>query len=71
MFECMGLFGQYIIVLPDKKAVIALTSATSVDFTNVTLSDLAAIIDMFNGGANGQAADALNLAWKHIIPALK
>ena len=33
--------------------------------------DLAAIIDMFNGGANGQAADALNLAWKHIIPALK
>ena len=71
MFECMGLFGQYIIVLPGKKAVIALTSATSVDFANVTLSDLYAIIEMFNGGATGQATDALNLAWRHIIPALQ
>ena len=70
MYECMGLFGQYIIVLPGKKAVIALTSATSVDFATVSLSDLSAIIDMFNGGANGQATDALTLAWKHVIPAL-
>ena len=70
MYQCTGLFGQYIIVLPGKKAVIALTSATSVDFANVSLSDLSAIIDMFNGGAAGQGTDALALAWKHIIPAL-
>lgn len=70
MFECMGLFGQYIIVLPGKKAVIAMTSATSVDFATVSLADLSALIDMFNGGATGQATDALTLAWKHIIPAL-
>lgn len=70
MFECMGLFGQYIIVLPEKKAVIALTSANSIDFSNVSLSDLAAIIEMFNGGATEQGTAALTLAWKHIVPVL-
>lgn len=61
-----GLFGQYIIVLPARKAVIALSSDTP-DFS---FSDPFELLNRLFAvtGANNSAP--VKLAWKHIIPAL-
>jgi CubicO group peptidase (beta-lactamase class C family) len=59
---CSGLFGQYIAILPTKKAVIALTT----DFPLTTATLLPLIQDQ--SAADG--TKALELAWEYIVPAL-
>ena len=67
---CVGLFGQYIIAIPSKQAVIAIVSDMPVLPSQADLSDLPGIIAAFTGGASAQAEDVLELTWKYIVPAL-
>jgi hypothetical protein len=54
-----GLLGQYIIVLPKKQAVIALTS------------DVLSFSQLLGSLAGTTQSEALlELTWKHLIPAL-
>ncbi len=63
-YMATGLFGQYIVVLPTKQAVIALSSDTPA----FTLSQLPEIFARINSAAQSEAV--LKLAWKHLLPAL-
>ena len=67
-YMAVGLFGQYIVVLPEKKAVIALTSAMPFDADNI-LKDLSKVMDMLNGNLDS-SVKPLELAWKYIVPEL-
>ena len=67
---CLGLFGQYIIAIPSKQAVIAIVSDMPVLPSQTDLSDLPGVIGAFTGGASAQAEDVLELTWKYIVPAL-
>ena len=66
-YMAVGLFGQYIVVIPEKKAVIALTSAMPFDADNI-LKDLSKVMELLGEGVDGKAP--LELAWKHIVPKL-
>lgn len=68
LYMAVGLFGQYIVVIPDKRAVIALTSAMPFDAGNI-LGDLPKIMDLLNGNLE-PSVKPLELAWKHIVPVL-
>ena len=68
MCMAMGLFGQYIILLPDRKAVVAVTSAMPFDADHL-LSDLPKVVELFSGGDDG-SEKSLELVWKYVVPAL-
>lgn len=68
LYMAVGLFGQYIIVIPDKNAVIALTSAVPFDTGNI-IGSLPKIMDLLNGDL-ASSVKPLELAWKHIVPVL-
>lgn len=65
-FMASGLFGQYIIVLPKKQAVIALSS----DIPFFSWSDPATLLLLLDNMAGLQSEALLELTWKHLIPAL-
>jgi len=67
-YMAVGLFGQYIIMIPNKKAVIALTSAMPFDADNI-LGDLSKVMDLLNGDLDS-SGKPLELAWKYIVPKL-
>jgi CubicO group peptidase (beta-lactamase class C family) len=58
-FMASGLLGQYIIVLPKKQAVIALTS---------DVLSFSQLLGSLVGTTQSEAL--LELTWKHLIPAL-
>ena len=68
LYMAVGLFGQYIVMIPNKKAVIALTSAMPFDADNI-LSDLSKVMDLLNGDLDS-SVKPLELAWKYIVPKL-
>mgnify|MGYP004555166533 CR=1 FL=1 len=68
LYMAVGLFGQYIVVIPGKKAVIAMTSAMPFDADNI-LKDLSKVMDLLNGNQDS-SVKPLELAWKHIVPEL-
>lgn len=68
LYMAVGLFGQYIVMIPDKKAVIALTSAMPFDADNI-LGDLSKVMDLLNGNVDS-GGKPLELAWKYIVPEL-
>ena len=59
---CSGLFGQYIAIIPEKKAVIAIT-------TDYPLTS-SALLPLINDQGQADGSAALSLAWKYIVPAL-
>ncbi len=59
---CSGLFGQYIAIIPEKKAVIAIT-------TDYPLTS-SALLPLMNDQGQADGTAALSLAWKYIVPAL-
>ena len=59
---CSGLFGQYIAIIPEKKAVIAIT-------TDYPLTS-SALLPLINDQSQADGSAALSLAWKYIVPAL-
>ena len=61
LYMAVGLFGQYIIMIPEKKAVIAVTS--DYELNVVTLAAMAS-------GGDYSDTPAMDLVWKHIIPVL-
>lgn len=68
MYMAVGLFGQYIVVIPDKKAVIALTSDVPFDTGNI-IGSLPKIMELLNGNLDS-SVEPLELAWKYIVPVL-
>lgn len=61
LYMAKGLFGQYIIVIPENKTVIALTT----DF-EISLSSVSSILL----GQVSDGSEALDLVWKYVIPVL-
>ena len=68
LYMAVGLFGQYIVMIPSKNAVIALTSAMPFDADNI-LGDLSKVMDLLNGDFDS-SVKPLELAWKYIVPKL-
>ena len=68
LYMAVGLFGQYIVVIPNKKAVIAMTSAMPFDADNI-LKDLSKVMDMLNGNLDS-IVKPLELVWKYVVPEL-
>lgn len=68
LYMAVGLFGQYIVVIPDKKAVIVMTSAMPFDADNI-LKDLSKVMALLNGDLDS-SVKPLELAWKYIVPEL-
>jgi len=61
-FMCSGMFGQRIIVLPSKKAVIVFASTFDMNAAN--------LLALVNDTSSVSGSEALSLVWEHIIPAL-
>lgn len=70
MYMAIGLFGQYLVMIPWKNAVIAMTSEMPVDLSKLTISDFSKVSTFFDGTINDQAEAPLELAWQYIFPAL-
>lgn len=68
LYMAVGLFGQYIVVIPYKKAVIVMTSAMTFDADNI-LKDLSKVMALLNGDLDS-SVKPLELAWKYIVPEL-
>jgi len=58
LYRAVGLFGQYIIVFPEEKAVIAITS------------EMPSVGSLINSFGTESPRIPLELAWKHIVPQL-
>lgn len=58
LYRAVGLFGQYIIMLPEKKAVIAITS------------EMPGVSSLITSFGTESPRIPLELAWKYIIPEL-
>lgn len=70
-FMATGLFGQYIIVLPARKAVIALASDAPFSFASFNpLVDGPKILSLLQGASASGNDALLDLVWQYILPAL-
>lgn len=58
LYRAVGLFGQYIIMLPEKKAVIAITS------------EMPSVSSLISSFGTESPRIPLELAWKYIVPEL-
>jgi len=62
MFLCTGLFGQYIIILPKKDAVIAIATDFEINASN--------LMGLMVNQAGGSNTEALDLVWDILVPVL-
>ncbi len=58
LYLAIGMLGQYIVVIPDKNAVIAMTSTAS------------SLLEAVMSSTSSESEKPLELAWKYIVPVL-
>lgn len=70
MYMAVGLSGQYLVMIPWKKTVIAMTSEMPFDISKLTIADFSQVGSLFDGTIQSQAEAPLELAWQYIFPVL-